>query len=421
MPSGDARPRFHFTATSGWINDPHGITFRDNGYDVFYQYVPDSTVWRPDCRWGHARGADLLSLQELPIAIAPGDGDDGIWTGCLVVDDDGRASVLYTATRVPDFGIGRIRSATPTDHRWTAWEKGPVVADAPEGLDLIAYRDPFVRREGDRWRMFVGAAGRDGTAMALTYVSDDAARTWQYDGVALSRSTTETDPVWTGTLWECPQVFPLGDRYVMVSSIWDDDRLHYAAYALGSYEDGRFHAETWGRLTHGPSYYAPSLFFDSEQRPCLSFWMRGIADPAAGWAGTHSVPHLLALAGDRLVATPHPDIERYHQESAGGVVPDAAQAVDVAWEPGDGDRLVIARATDEVATIERAGDETSVRVGELAWTVPGGDALRIIVDGPVLELATGRANFGSAIPTPAGELSVTARGVPPRIRMLART
>ena len=31
--------------------------------------------------WGHAKGPDLLSLEELPIAIAPGDGDGGVWTG----------------------------------------------------------------------------------------------------------------------------------------------------------------------------------------------------------------------------------------------------------------------------------------------------------------------------------------------------
>ena len=39
------RPRFHFTAERGWINDPHGITARDGEYHSFFQYVPDSTVW----------------------------------------------------------------------------------------------------------------------------------------------------------------------------------------------------------------------------------------------------------------------------------------------------------------------------------------------------------------------------------------
>jgi beta-fructofuranosidase len=411
------RPRFHFTPTTGWINDPHGITFRDGGYDVFFQYVPDA-VWRPDCRWGHARGGDLLSLRELPIAIAPGEGDDGVWTGSLVVDDGGGVRAFYTSISIPEFGIGRVRTAVPAGEDWITWEKGPVVVEAPDGLDLVAFRDPFVRREGDRWRMFVGAGGRDGTAMALTYVCEDGLGTWRYDGVALRRSTDEVDPVWTGSLWECPQVFPIGDRWAMVSSVWDADRLHYVVYALGLYAEGRFDAETWGRLTYGPSYYAPSLFFDREQRPCLSFWMRGIADAGAGWAGAHSVPHLLSLAGDRLRAMPHPDIERYQQGSTGGAVPAGVQAVDISWDPTPGDRLAVSRGPGEVATFECRDGELGVRIGQSGWTVPGGDAVRIIVDGPVLEVATERANFGAAIPTPPGGLSITAHGTPPHVHTL---
>ncbi|RZI88018.1 MAG: glycoside hydrolase family 32 protein, partial [Microbacterium sp.] len=78
------RPAVHFTPTSGWVNDPHGITARNGRYDVFFQYVPESTEWAPDCHWGHAAGPDLLSLRERAVALAPGEGDDGIWTGSIV-------------------------------------------------------------------------------------------------------------------------------------------------------------------------------------------------------------------------------------------------------------------------------------------------------------------------------------------------
>ena len=43
------RPRLHFTAESGWINDPHGLTFHDGLYHLFHQYVPGSLVWAPNC------------------------------------------------------------------------------------------------------------------------------------------------------------------------------------------------------------------------------------------------------------------------------------------------------------------------------------------------------------------------------------
>ncbi len=400
------RPQFHFTATSGWINDPHGITYR-GGYDVFYQYVPGTDAWAPNCHWGHARGADLLSLTELPVALAPGDGDDGIWTGSLAVDDAGDARIFYTATSVPDFGIGRIRLATPADDQWREWVKGPVVVQAPRDLDLIAYRDPFIRREGSSWRMFVGAGDSRGTAMALTYVSDDGATSWRYDGIALSRSTDEREPVWMGALWECPQVFPLGDRWVMVSSVWDADTLHYAAYALGDFAGGRFHAETWGRLTYGSSYYAPSLYQDAEGRPCLSFWMRGVRDPGGAWASTHSLPHLLSIEGERLIATPHPDVSRYRAPLVEGEQPDA---LDIEWRPAPGDRLIVRRGDLLIAELARLGETLRIGVGDEADELPAGIDVRVTIDGPVLEVATSGGIAGQALPVPEGALGVEASG-----------
>ncbi|KRE21839.1 glycosyl hydrolase family 32 [Agromyces sp. Soil535] len=393
------RPSFHFTAERGWINDPHGITARDGEYHVFFQYVPERTTWAPNCHWGHATGADLFSLTELPVAIAPGEGDDGIWTGSLVADN-GRARIFYTATTQPDIGIGRVRVATPDDEGWIAWSKGAVVAEAPAELDIIAYRDPFVVKEPDGWRMFLGAGLADGTATALSYVSTDLER-WAYEGIALQRSTNESDPVWMGALWECPQIIEVDGRHVMVSSVWDDDVLHYAGYAIGRYAGGVFTAESWGRLTYGSSYYAPSFFRDAQGRPCLSFWMRGIADVEAGWASAHSVPHVLTLDGDRLVATPHPDLDAYR----GRVVDDArlpGLAGDLRWSPADRDELRISSGDELAATLRVADGELVVKVGGDEWSMPASGDIRVLLDGPVLEVSVPTGVLGAAI-APAGD------------------
>ena len=63
------RPAFHFTPAAGWINDPHGLRHHDGEYHAFFQYIPERTEWSEDIHWGHAKGADLLSLEELPVAI----------------------------------------------------------------------------------------------------------------------------------------------------------------------------------------------------------------------------------------------------------------------------------------------------------------------------------------------------------------
>lgn len=401
------RPSFHFTAERGWINDPHGITARDGEYHAFFQYVPESTVWAPNCHWGHAKGADLFSLSELPIAIAPGEGDDGIWTGSLVTDDADRTRIFYTATTQPDIGIGRIRVATPDDEDWIAWSKGAVVAEAPTGLDIIAYRDPFVVKEPDGWRMFLGAGLRDGTATALSYRSADL-DDWVYEGIALQRSTHEVDPVWMGALWECPQIIDVDGRHVMVSSVWDDDVLHYAGYAVGRYADGVFTAESWGRLTYGPSYYAPSFFRDAEGRPCVTFWMRGIADFEAGWASAHSIPHVLTLDGDTLIAAPHPDLDSYRASiTEDGRLPGLAG--DLRWSPAESDELQISSGGAPVASLRVADGELAVHVGGQEWSMPAGGDIRVVLDGPVLAVCSPAGVLGAAI-APAGDHFVVDGG-----------
>lgn len=395
------RPAVHFTSSSGWINDPHGITARNGAYDVFFQYVPDSTVWAPHCHWGHASGPDLLSLQERPVALAPGEGDDGIWTGCIV-DDGGETRAFYTAVSTPEFGIGRVRVARPRDGSWETWTKGSVVVEAPEELDLIAYRDPFIRREGARWRMFVGAAGRDGTAMALTYVSNDL-DAWAYDGVALERHTSESEPVWMGALWECPQVIEVGDDAVMLSSVWDADQLHYAGYATGSFEEGRFDARRWERLTWGPSLYAPSLFTDKDGELALSFWLRGISGD--GWAGAHSIPYRVHVQDGVLIARPHPDVAAHRTRLfADGRVP--GLAADIEWTAGQGG-LRIRSGEATLVSLERTGTELEIATSAETARVPAAGHVRIIVDGPVLEVCSDAGIYAVALSPQGDELAVT--------------
>ncbi|WUJ75490.1 glycoside hydrolase family 32 protein [Kribbella soli] len=394
------RPRFHFTAPRGWINDPHGITYRDGQYHLFYQHVPDSLEWAPDCRWGHALSPDLFSFETLPTAIEPGDGDDGVWTGCLVTDDAGEDRILYTSVELPGIAIGRVRVATPGDNRWISWHKGAVVAEPPADVELVAYRDPFVFRDGAQWRMWIGSGLANGSAAALSYLSDDL-RKWTYDGVAAQRPADQHEPIWTGAVWECPQLVEIDGRHVMITSVWDDDVLHYVAYAIGSHRGGRFEATTWGRLTFGDSHYAPSYFRDSDGRACVMFWLRHIADENAGWAGAHSIPYVLHLDGDQLVATPHPGLDVHRRPPSQGL------AADASWTGTD---LEISSGDQPVATIT-ATTELTLRVGDASWSMPhDGGPVRIILDGPIIELATGQGLMAAAIAPTADELTITADG-----------
>ncbi|ABL79605.1 MULTISPECIES: glycoside hydrolase family 32 protein [unclassified Nocardioides] len=393
------RPLVHFTADAGWINDPHGLTFHRGRYHLFHQYVPESMVWAPNCHWGHATSSNLLTWTRHRVAIAPGDGDDGIWTGSLALTGQD-ATILYTSVAQPDLGLGRVRLATPADDSWEIWSKGDIVVTPPDELDLIAFRDPFVVRDAAGWRMFIGAATREGDALALTYTSPDLS-SWIYEGIALQRSTKEKDPVWMGALWECPQVFEVDDHWVMVSSVWDNDVLHYAGYALGdrdSYSAGKLMPTEWGQLSFGDSYYAPSYFLDEDELPCLMFWMRGVSDADDGWASCLSLPYSLTVRDDRLVAEPHAALAEARGDAlAAGA---DARAYDLEWDPTASQaELVLAsdlgksatlRATEGRIHLERPG----VDAQSMPW--PGGP-VRVVVDGPVLEVSCAGGLLGGPI------------------------
>jgi beta-fructofuranosidase len=233
--------------------------------------------------------------------------------------------------------------------------------------------------------MLVGTAIVGGDAGASSFVSDDL-DSWSFDGLAATRSTTETDPVWTGALWECPQIFTIDGRDVMVTSVWQDDELHYVAYAIGTFVDGRFDATSWGRLTYGESYYAPSFFRDRDGLPCLISWMRGAYDAEAGRASALSVPHVLRIDGDTLVAAPHPAIAHVSASARTGI------AVGEEWTASSADgTLIFRRELDSVVCTWR-GEET---------VVPAGNGeVQVLVDGETAELFTGAALFGVGSSSP---------------------
>ena len=181
------RPLIHFTPERGWINDPHGLTWHLGRYHLFYQCVPDSIEWRLDCNWGHATSSDLVTWRAEEPVLSPGQGDDGVWSGSLVVDDAGAATIFYTSVVASDPRIGRIRIATPRVDDWSRWVKGAVVASAPPDERLATFRDPFVLRERRGWRMLVGAGLPDRRGAVVSYYSADLVD-WYYDGILAQAS-----------------------------------------------------------------------------------------------------------------------------------------------------------------------------------------------------------------------------------------
>jgi len=286
------RPLLHHTAPSGWINDPQ-LTWHGGRYHLFFQHVPGRTTWEPGCHWGHATSTDLLTWTPAQVALAPGDGDDGCWSGSVA-----GGVIFYTSVVADALDRGRVRRAVPTDDSWTTWRKQDVVVEPPP--EATHFRDPFVRREGDTWRMIVGCATAGGPAV-WSYRSTDL-ESWTPEGIVASRPVTDTEGVWTGAGWECPALLEVDGRTVLLVSAWEPEALHHLAYAVCAPDGAALHPGPWRRLSHGTSLYAGTGFTDAQGRPGVVAWLRDVAGP--GWTGATSLPAMVSLDGDRLVLTP---------------------------------------------------------------------------------------------------------------------
>jgi beta-fructofuranosidase len=308
------RPRYHFLPPYNWLNDPNGVIQFRGEYHLFYQYNPHGPLWG-DIHWGHAVSRDLVHWEHLPVALAPTPGtydERGCWSGCAV-DNDGTPVIIYTGVRGEQheqqctcvaFGDAQLR--TLTKH-----PGNPVLPDLPAGLDLVQYRDPCVWREADGWYMVVGSGITGVGGTALLYRSPDLL-SWEYLHPLCVGDVRRQEPYWTGTMWECPDFFPLGDKYALTFSAWDGRAL-YPGYAIGTYADHRFTIEREGVADYG-RWYAQQSFEDEQGRRIVWSWLRerrsDAAQESAGWSGVMALPRVYTLLPDGdLGSTPAPELE----------------------------------------------------------------------------------------------------------------
>jgi beta-fructofuranosidase len=308
------RPAYHFLPPANWLNDPNGLIHWRGIYHLFYQYNPNGPFWGT-IEWGHAASADLVHWTHLPIALAPTPGSydaGGCYSGCAV-DNDGVPTIIYTGVHdgqqlacvaVGDADLQTLRK----------YPGNPVIAAPPAALDVLGFRDHSVWREDDTWYQVIGSGIRGRGGAALLYRSPDLLQ-WEYLHPLHVGDRNQTQPVWTGGMWECPDFFALGDRQVLVVSVWDDERLYYPVYFTGAYADHRFTPALARRLDFGASFYAPQSMRDAQGRRIMWGWLREerdiAAQLAAGWSGVMSLPRILAPRPDgTLDIRPAPELAR---------------------------------------------------------------------------------------------------------------
>ena len=306
------RPVYHFRPPAQWMNDICGAIYYKGYYHVFYQYNPFSgDRWGDDYTlWAHARSKDLVYWEDLPWSFLPmkDRGEQRCNSGCITLDGSGKPMIFYTYVPTGG-GLPRQQwGVTPLDDDLIEWDRikdEPLMAVGINGVPAETNRgwsDPFVfRRAG---RTFVTFKSCDGL---VCEARDKELTEWKYVGKM------------EGVDGECPNFFPLDDKWVMIRSTrpvsyivgdFDAQTVSFtkgAAEGVMDYGFGKHPPEdrSWTR-----GLYGTNAFADKNGRRILLGWICGFK-PKRGWNGCMSLPRVLTLDKDHnLVQTPAPDLEK---------------------------------------------------------------------------------------------------------------
>ncbi|MBC8080037.1 MAG: glycoside hydrolase family 32 protein [Gorillibacterium sp.] len=316
------RPLYHFAPPAGWMNDPNGLVFYKGEYHLFYQHWPYGANFGGATYWGHATSKDLLHWKHLPVALSPDSLYDrgGCYSGSAV-EHNGMLALIYTGNIFEDVWVESNRKvqvqclATSTDGiKFTKAALNPVISYPPQE-GSADFRDPKVWRGEDCWYMVVGS-GYKGYGKALLYSSDDLYQ-WTYLGVACESDGSQ------GCMWECPDLFPLGDKHVLIASPYGpfEDAVRKSIYILGTWDESAhsLKQESWEDLDHGHDFFAAQTYTDPQGRRILLAWMDMWDSPMPsseyGWAGALTLPRLIECSAEgHLIQKPLPELESLRQK-----------------------------------------------------------------------------------------------------------
>ncbi len=266
------RPSLHFTAQTGWINDPNGLLYDGEFYHLFFQHNPFHVQWG-NMSWGHAISKDLLSWAQLDDVLYP-DARGTCYSGCAVKEND-RIVICYTAaggtndwSKKAGAGFTQRLAISTDGGRSFQKEEMPALSE-----QFAESRDPkiFYHDASKAWIMVLWLKDND----FGIYRSKDL-RGWE-----------QTQTVTLPGAWECPGLFALQDE--------DGQKAWFFWTADGYYYNGNF--DGYQLTDIGPQKrayltklsYAAQVFEGTPNRTVSMPWLKVPGDGKT-YCGAHGIP-----------------------------------------------------------------------------------------------------------------------------------
>ncbi len=280
------RPQIHFTAETGWLNDPNGLIYADGVYHLYHQWNPFGTEWG-NMHWGHAVSKDMITWEHRPVALEP-DEYGTVFSGCAWRDSEntagfGKNALLFFYTASGGCNQWSVDAGNPHTQR---------LAVSLDGGGTLEKRG-----------MILGHIKGDNRDPKVFYHKESAAyiMTLFLDGneFAIFRSQdllhwTESQRLIAENMQECPDLFRLEVDNVPGEKKW----VFWSAdgyYMVGEFDGCRFTPETEVLAAYSTSLgYAAQTFAGMEGRTVSVAWLRTKSD-RGNFRGIMSIPTELSL------------------------------------------------------------------------------------------------------------------------------
>lgn len=308
------RPQYHFTAHTGWLNDPNGLVFFKGEYHLFFQHNPYGTEWG-NMTWGHAVSKDLVHWEQLDHALYP-DTSGTMYSGSAVVDHR-NTSGLGTLGQPP-----MVILYTAAGNQSSASKGQPFT----QGLAYSLDGRQFTKLTSNPVLNHIEAENRDPKV-----VWHDLTKRWimalylNEDRYALFNSADlkhweRCDSVSMPGASECPDFFELPLKGDPKSRYW----IFWSAngrYRLGRFDGTRFAPDTDPIDSNfGPNCYAAQTYSDAPKNRRIQIaWMQGGQYPGMPFNQQMTVPREITLIktkeGPRLSIQPVAELSKLRSKT----------------------------------------------------------------------------------------------------------
>ena len=313
--------KFHLEMPKGLVNDPNGLCYHQGKYQIFFQWNPFGCEHKHK-HWTYTQTTDFINYTKPQIALAPVDkfDKDGCYSGSARSKNN-KLEIIYTANLKDEQNIRYPRQVLVKQDDDGEFIKEKIIIDTvPKGY-TTHFRDPYIFIKNNRSFIILGAQRENLTGCALIYEEID--ENWIFRGELKTRLTD------FGYMWECPNLFTIDDKDILVfcpqglkAQKYQYQNLYQAGYLIGQFNPdtlefthGEFH-----EFDMGFDFYAPQVLVH-ENRHILIGWV-GMPDKLQdyptindGWVHSLTLPRELILKNDKLYQRPIAELNKLNQNT----------------------------------------------------------------------------------------------------------